>query len=151
MHSAPAVSYPVGRSSFYCAVLAGLHGLGACVLLAWAVNTDTPRLGHLLGGLLWLSSLVLALWSWRHTPSGTLTWDGQQWIWTLGDLSHPVTLRVTLDLQHLMLMQLRAQDASTQWVCLARSAAPARWRACRRAVFARQPVQPTADADWVAP
>jgi len=151
MHSAPAVSYPVGRSSFYGAVLAGLHGLGACVLIAWVMAADTPRLGHVLGGLLCLSSLAVAGWSWRHVPNGTLTWDGQHWIWTQDDLSRPVTPRVTLDLQHLMLMQLCSSDAPPLWVWLERSAAPARWRACRRCVFAPQPAQPGADADWVAP
>ena len=151
MHSAPAVSYPVGRSSFYGVVLAGLHVLGACVLLAWTVSADTPRLGQLLGAVLWSGSLVLAWWSWWHTPRGTLTWDGQHWLWTLGDLSHPVTPLVTLDLQHLMLLQLRAQDVPTQWVWLERSVAPARWRPCRRAVFARQSASQATDIDWVAP
>jgi toxin CptA len=151
MHSAPAVSYPVGRSSFYGALLVGIHVIGASVLVAWVVTSDALGLGHALVWLLWLTSVVVALLSWLRSPTGTLTWDGQHWIWSGGDGSHPVTLLVTLDIQNLMLMHLHSSEAPKLWVWLERRSAPTRWRACRRAVFARQPTDQARDADWVAP
>lgn len=151
MHSAPAVSYPVGRSFFYGALLVGVHGLGASVLVAWVVAADAPGLSHWVSWLFWLASVAMAMLSWRRSPTGTLTWDGQHWIWAGGDVSHPVTLSVTLDIQNLMLMHLRASEAPKLWVWLERRSAPTRWRACRRAVFARQPADQARDADWVSP
>jgi len=151
MHSAPAVSYPVGRSSFYGTLLLGIHLIGASVLSAWAAVSDAPGLGHVAAFALWLTSASLSMWSWRRAPAGALTWDGQHWLWTGGDLSHPVALSVALDLQSLMLIQLCSSEAPSLWVWLERRAAPARWRPCRRAVFARQPVDQAHDADWVAP
>jgi toxin CptA len=151
MHSAPAVSYPVGRSSFYGTLLVGIHVIGGSVLLAWAVVSDVLGLGHVAAFALWLASAALAMWSWRRAPAGALTWDGQHWLWTSGDLSHPVVLSVALDLQSLMLIQLCSSEAPSLWVWLERRAAPARWRPCRRAVFARRPGDPARDADRVAP
>lgn len=151
MHSAPAVSYPVGRSSFYGALLIGIHVIGASVLLAWVVAVDAPGLGQALAGMLWLASVAVAILSWWRSATGTLTWDGQHWIWAGGDGSHPVSLFVTLDIQNLMLMHLRASEVPKLWVWLERRSAPTRWRACRRAVFARQPADQARDADWVAP
>jgi hypothetical protein len=150
MHSAPAVSYPVGRSFFYGALLVGIHVIGASVLLAWVVASDAPRLGQVLGGMLWLASVAVAMLSWWRSPTGTLTWDGQHWIWADGEESHPVTLSVTLDIQNLMLMYLGASEVPKLWVWLERRSAPTRWRAYRRAVFARQPADQARDVDWVA-
>jgi len=151
MHSAPAVSYPVGRSSFYGSLLVGVHVIGASVLSAWVVTSDVPGLEHVAAFAIWLASAALAVWSWWRARTGALTWDGQHWFWTDGDRSHPVILSVALDLQRLMLMQLHSSEASSLWIWLERRAMPARWRPCRCAVFARQPVDQAHDADWAAP
>jgi len=151
MHSAPAVSYPVGRSSFYAAFMLGLHGLSAGIWVAWGMVSDAFGLGHLAVLALWIISAAVAVWAWLRSPTGSLIWDGQHWIWASGELSRTVALSVTLDLQRLMLMQLRSSDAPPLWLWLERGAAPARWRPWRRAVFARQKQSQTRDADWVAP
>jgi len=150
MHSAPAVSYPVGRSFFYATLMLGLHGLSAGVLVAWAGVSDAVGLGHVAVLLLWFISAAAAATSWWRSPAGALIWDGQHWAWVSGDQSRPVAVSVTLDLQNIMLMQLLSSEAPILWLWLERQAAPQRWRAYRRAVFARQTANQARDADRVA-
>ena len=151
MHSAPAVSYPVGRSYFYLALLVGVLAMGACSLITWSVVSDALGLRHVVAMLLWLTGVGVALLSWLRAPTGAITWDGQNWIWTCQGSAHPVVLCVTMDLQIVMLMHLKSSVAPSQWVWLERQVAAGRWLACRRAVFARQPADRARDADWVAP
>jgi hypothetical protein len=151
MHSAPAVSYPVGRSYFYLALLVGVLAMGACSLIAWGIVSDALGLRHLAAMLLWLTAVGVALLSWLRTPTGVITWDGQNWIWTCQDSALPVALCVTMDLQIVMLMRLQSSVAPSHWVWLERRVVPGRWLACRRAVFGRQPPDRARDADLVAP
>ncbi len=46
MHSAPAVSYPVGRSHFHAVLLIGVLTVGAGSLIAWIAQSDAVSLRH---------------------------------------------------------------------------------------------------------
>lgn len=149
MYSAPAVSYPVGRSHFYGQVLAGALLLGGFSLVTWIMQSDTYASKHLAAVACWLGSAAVAVVAWLRSPSGLLTWDGQNWTWTSGSVSRQVALRVTLDSQNILLLQWRATGAANGWVWLERRTAPTRWLPLRRAVFAPPAANVVRDADQV--
>jgi len=151
MHSAPAVSYPVGRCRFQGFVLAGLLVTGACALVAWAVQSEASAARQLGAALLWLLCALIAVRSWLRSPSGLLTWDGQLWHWAGSGEPHPVALCMTFDSQTTLLLHLQAAHAPSIWVWLEQRAAPLRWLACRRAVFGPKPPATAADSAGVAP
>ena len=78
MHNAPAVTYPVGRSS-----IQGLLGLmiwllGVAAILAWAAAS--PSAGRLaVASGLSVVVAVLAAIAWWRTPAGELQWNAQAW------------------------------------------------------------------------
>lgn len=151
MHSAPSVSYPVRRSHFYGQVLAGALLLGGLSLAAWIMQSDTYALQHLAAAACWLGSATVAVVTWLRSPTGLLTWDGQNWTWTSGLESRQVVLSVTLDSQSTLLLHWRVTGASNGWVWLERRTAPTRWLPLRRAVFAPRATSAIRDAGGVLP
>lgn len=149
MHSAPSVSYPVGRSHFYGRVLVGALVLGGFSLAAWIMQSDTYALKHLAAAAWWLGSATAAVVTWLRSPNGLLTWDGQSWTWTSGLVSRQVVLSVKLDSQSTLLLHWRVIGASNGWIWLERRTAPTRWLPLRRAVFAPPAANPIRDADHV--
>ena len=149
MYSAPAVSYPVGRSHFYGQLLVGALVLGCCSLALWIMQSDACVFRHLAVAALWLGSATVAVVAWLRSPHGLLTWDGQNWTWTCRDVSREVVVSVTLDSQSTLLLHLRVTGASDGWVWLERRIAPTRWLPLRRAVFAPRATNATRDADGV--
>ena len=151
MHSAPAVTYPVGRCRFHAGLLAGLLVLGAGVLVTWVQHSDAIALRHAAAGVLWLVCALAALRLWWRSPIGSLTWDGQLWTWAGEGASYPVALRMTLDTQTALLLRLQPDGAPSLWVWLEQRRAPTRWLACRRAVFGPKSAATVTDPGWVAP
>ena len=151
MHSAPAVTYPVGRCRFHAGLLTGLLVMGAGVLAAWAYHTDAIGLRHGAAALLWLVCAMVAGRLWWRSPTGSLTWEGQFWIWAGEGAPYPVALGMALDSQKVLLLRLQVDDAPSLWVWLEQRRAPARWLACRRAVFGPTPPATATDPGWVAP
>lgn len=140
MHSAPAVSYPVGRSRFHAACLLLTATLGAATLLAWTLQADQANLRHGVSALLWLLCTALAVRHWQTTPTGLLCWDGTAWRWTCADETLPVSIEVTLDVQTVLLLRLEASSARhSGWVWPQQSTAPHHWLALRRAVHDLRP------------
>lgn len=137
MHSAPAVSYPVGRSRFQ-GLLVGLIGMmGAVLGLLWRQQADLASWRQVLFFMTLLGACVLAFEAWRRSPLGTLRWDGQAWSWACGE--PPVCGRVSvhLDLQFCMVLRLRTDSGRQIWLWPERRTALERWNPLRRAVFAR--------------
>ncbi len=137
MHSAPAVSYPVGRSHFqgYLIVLVAL--CGAVLLVAWVAQADTVGARHVGIAVLYL---LLTLWSvrqWLRVVGGTLAWDGLCWTWTMAGEAVVVVPAVTLDSQSGLLLCLHPQTGRCYWVWPERRLASTRWLAFRRAVFGK--------------
>nr|WP_116605868.1 hypothetical protein [uncultured Albidiferax sp.] len=135
MHSAPSVSYPVGRSRFLAHVQLVLWLLGAATVAAWCAQVD------MLG---WRQALALAslvctgafAWrGWRRMPVGGLYWDGQQWFWTGAGEPLAVTLQLHLDWQRYMLLSCQPPGAALRWCWVEQASQPQRWRDLRRAVY----------------
>ena len=135
MHSAPAVSYPVGRSRFQ----EGLVALGCLAgVLAGALWYFEASPG---GWRPWLFAATLAgaslaaLQSVRRCPRGILRWDGQAWSWTGDGGPACGILMVHLDLQFCLVLSLRPEVGRRRWLWPQRRSDAPRWRDLRRAVF----------------
>lgn len=157
MHSAPAVSFPVGRSRFYAWFLGTAWLAGAAACAYWGAVMDA-------GG--WRHGLALAMpviagvsagvsWSsWQRQMGGTLRWDGLRWRMEMPaaksamapvseqasapaltpQLSLPGELAVHLDFQSFLLLSLHFDNGGIRWLWLDQSANPAFWQPLRRAV-----------------
>lgn len=146
MHnSAPAVSYPVGRSRFEGHMVLLMVGLTAAVCWTWQAQAGWGWRQGLMASLM----LPCGIMAWRHwwrTPAGQLNWDGQAWAWPHADAGSSGRAVVILDLQDKVLVQLPGDRARpTAWVWLEQWRAPADWSALRRAlVFGGQNPRVTA-------
>ena len=135
MHSAPAVSYPVGRSRFQGWLVLGL-GLGASVTgMLWLRQVDVVGWHQWLFFGVLLGACVAAVLAWRRSAQGSLRWDGQAWHWNGADASIPVLLTVHLDGQFVLLLRLRTDSAQSLWVWPERRVDGVHWNALRRAVY----------------
>ena len=88
-----------------------------------------------------------AFLGWRRSPVGSLAWDGQDWRWeSTGYLSGVARqqLSVLADFQSLLLLRIENEAHASLWLLLERKTFPARWMDLRRAVFAAQPSQTSA-------
>lgn len=141
MQSAPAVSYPVGRSRFHAGLLAGLVVAVVLVLMVWLSQAQVLGMRHMGAVLLGLVTTGFAANRWWHSPTGALAWDGAVWSWSRQSVSEPVVPEVSLDLQMHMLLYLKsAVTRRGIWVWVDRQALPQRWRVFRQAIFAKSPL-----------
>ncbi len=136
MHNAPAVTYPVGRSSIQGALGLVLWLLGLAAIIAWALTWPDARLVAAAASLC-AAAAALAAVAWWRTEAGDLQWDGDDWQLRLrgrADGGKPV---VALDLQVCLLLRWNGVDSAGGWLWLDRASAPARWDDLRRAVYSR--------------
>jgi toxin CptA len=146
MHSAPAVSFPVGPSRAARLLLSMLWLAGALGAVCFVGDLDV-RAFLLLGSVLLAGGLA-----WRfggHRQVGLLRFDGQYWSWSWsgqGALQVAARVQVGLDLQVLMLLRLVEAGRSQRWLWLERRTDPSRWTALRRAVYSRAPTPAADDA-----
>lgn len=144
MHSAPSVSYPVGRSRAWRLSLALVWLAGASLTLFWCCRVDDPGWRQWLAVACVLAGAGVAVAAWRASPVGVLHWDGAGWIWQgragAGSGAAPAgaMLVVHLDLQRRLLLRLHCEGGARRWLWLEQRRAPARWGDLRRAVFARR-------------
>jgi len=145
MHSAPSVTYPVGRSRFAGALLALAWLLGAAAAGLWWLQSPSPgwRLGAL--GFVLAAAGAFAAWGWWHGAQGTLAWDGQSWSWSGDPDGHDSVLEVGLDLQRWLLLRWKSGNAS-HWLWLERTGRLERWDDLRRAVYSRARLDALPDA-----
>ena len=138
MHSAPAVSYPMGRSRFHGLAILFFAVAGALVMLLWMGSSDRLQWPHAVAALLWLLGISTALWRWYCMPAGLLIWDTQAWVWSVDDQPRTVRPEVALDFQSWMLLRLHSSATwLDSWVWPAHQDAPLQWQALRRALFCR--------------
>ncbi|MDP3700793.1 MAG: hypothetical protein Q8R72_07800 [Hylemonella sp.] len=149
MHSAPAVSYPVGRSNVRRVGILLPWLLGALTCIAWALQSERLTSVHGLAVLFALSGAVLAHAELRRPEEGLLAWDGQSWSWEAQGRRHDGKVRARLDWQHGLLLEFLPLDGRGFWLWPERQMAPLMWISLRRAVYApvaatRNPSEPRA-------
>lgn len=138
MHAAPSVNYPVGRSRFAGALLAGAWLLGTLALLAWTLQAQSPGWRQLAASLLLAGCGVAALAGWWRSPAGILAWDGAGWRWTAtGRPDEAGQPELALDLQSHLLLRWTPAAGQRRWLWAMRDAAPSHWNALRRAIYSR--------------
>jgi len=136
MHNAPAVTYPVGRSSIQGVLGLVLWLAGAAATTAWAVTTPHALLAAA-AACVCIAVAGLAAVSWWRSPTGELHWSCDGWQLDLQGqplCGEPV---VALDLQASLLLRWRASPGAGGWLWLDRASAPGRWDDLRRAVYSR--------------
>ena len=149
MHKAPTVDYPVGPSRFQNLALLVLWLCVAGVDVLWWFQSDRIDWRPLAGFVVTLVAGLIAFRAWQARNTGTLQWDGQSWWWDGGGTRVSGALKPRLDLQGVLLLDFCAHARSRKWLWLERQAAPLRWSALRRAVYAPAPVDLGAtDGDW---
>lgn len=136
MHNAPAVTYPVGRSSIQGALGLALWLPGTAATVAWALTSPGLR-SVALAACLNLAVGALAAASWWRTRPGELQWDGGRWQLDRCGHARDGQARVVMDLQACVLLHWRADHGAGDWLWLDRASAPARWDDLRRAVYSR--------------
>ncbi|CAN5901005.1 hypothetical protein BH11PSE13_BH11PSE13_02090 [soil metagenome] len=137
MHSAPSVSYPVGRSRDASRLLGALWAIGACC--AGAALYPFAHMGW--RQALLMASVVTTAMAARRTLGPALAvdlvFDGQDWSLSGQHVRKVARLSVVLDMQSLMLVRLDEPAQRARWLWLERRARPERWQDLRRAVFSR--------------
>jgi toxin CptA len=136
MHSAPSVSYPVGRSRFAAALLLGPWVLGLATCIAWRLQSPASGFRPVATAVILVLVGALAAVSWWRMPEGTLAWDQEQWQWPGGNAGSGTIPVVSLDLQHCLLLRWGAGRGAT-WLWLERATRPEQWADLRRAVYSR--------------
>lgn len=138
MHSAPAVTYPVGRSRCHGRLL-GVTGLASVLLgLLWRYQGDPGAWRQALFGLSLLGVQLVAAQVWYCWPPASLHWDGQSWHWSDVQATACGTVTPHIDMQSCMVLSLRTDKGDRLWLWPERSRDPAHWHALRRAVFAHR-------------
>jgi hypothetical protein len=137
MHSAPAVSYPVGRSHFQALFLTFTVLLALATGVCWLASALWDWRQGLMAAALCLS--VLFAWqAWRQTPQGTLVWDGDTWCFSGEQSSVVGAMSVSLDLQFVLLLRLTPLNGRALWLWGERKRHELLWLPLRRAVFSRR-------------
>ncbi len=135
MHSAPSVSYPVGRSRFYATALLVTSIVGLAAGWLWRQQAEPVAWQQFLFAAVWLGSSGVAIQGWRGSVSGVLQWDGHDWHWVVGASTSIGQLQVQLDLQRYLLLRLRGASGQATWLWLERGVDARLWDALRRAAF----------------
>ena len=136
MHNAPAVTYPVGRSSIQGMIGLALWLLGALSVAAWSMTS--PEVWRVAGAAgLTVGVAMLSGVSWWRSRTGLLQWNADGWQLQLGGHWGDGQPSVALDLQRCLVLRWRASRGTGNWLWLDRASAPAHWDDLRRAVYSR--------------
>jgi hypothetical protein len=134
MHSAPSVSFPVGRSRIARRLLWCIWALGAAALVAWCVQFNgSPLRTAVLAAVLLLAAAAARQAS-RLGEGAFLEWNGQHWSCRGSATLGSAAATVHLDLQSLMLVRLQEAGRRAVWFWAERNFLPARWLDLRRAL-----------------
>ena len=145
MHSAPSVSFPVGRSRLASRLVWAAWGLGAAVLAAWCFQFEGAA-----WRTAWLASAVLlagvaAAQAARLGEGARLQWNGQHWSCEGAVRLHSAVATLHLDLQSLMLVRVEEAGRGAAWLWVERASCPPRWLDLRRALHASAAARETQD------
>ena len=146
MHSAPSVSYPVGRCRFAGGLMLAAWLAGALAIAAWVGALPASGARQAFGAATLLVAGLAAGASWRRQPSGLLAWDGAGWRWADGSGERAGRVAVALDLQSWLLLRWQGESSGGLWLWLERGREPQAWNALRRAVYSRARIATPAGA-----
>lgn len=142
MSRAPSVSYPVDCGPAVPVLLATVWALAAVLNLAWLQAAGSGDSAPWWG----LGSVALAtpglLLYWRRVPTGELSWDGEQWLWTSKAYPTGVDLKwpqIVLDLQGFVIVHTRNSAGAGWTLWLEARSNPAAWHGLRLALYSRPP------------
>lgn len=136
MHSAPSVSFPVGRSRLAPRLVWAAWGIGVAMLAAWCAQFDgAPWRTALLASAVLLAA-VAALRAARLGEGIRIHWNGQHWSCDGAVRFDSAVATVHLDLQSLMLVRVHEAGRGAAWLWAERAAFPTRWLDLRRALHA---------------
>ena len=138
MHSAPAVSYPVGRSRFALLLAAVAWLAGVAGVVAWRMQVPASLTESLVVAFAVVAGGAAAFHGWARSPTGTLSWDGADWTWSAAAGAEAGSVQAVLDIQRVMLLRWNAGRV-TRWLWLERAMRPSSWDDVRRAVYSRVP------------
>lgn len=142
MHSAPSVSYPVGRCAFQRQLCLFLMLVTTAVLGVWSLNQGFTR-GWCVAALLAVLGGFFGAWSLRFVAK--LTWSGQ--LWCLHDRSDGMpdvfgNVEVILDSQKTLLVRWQPTSdklfTPSVWLWLGAEQSNSRWQDLRCAVYQRK-------------
>ena len=136
VNSAPAVRYPVGRSSFQGRFLLVSGVVGLMIGGLWIHTVAAIGGAQLVYFVGFSVVLAMAGYAWRHTDTGFLAWGGESWVWTTGSLSTTGSMVIHFDIQSLMVATLTDEQGRSVWLWLEQTSDPVCWRALRRAIYA---------------
>ncbi len=136
MHNAPAVTYPVGRSSIQGVVGLALWLLGLAAIAAWGLALHDWKLAAA-GASLSVAVAVPAAAGWWRTSPGELQWHCGVWHFCCNGQATEGRPAVVMDLQACMLLRWQPIQGTPLWLWPQRSGVPVRWDDLRRAVYSR--------------
>ncbi len=138
MHSAPSVSYPVGRSPFAAWATALVAGAGLLVSTVWSLQAGAFGWRQAAAFALVFACAAFAHGAWRRSHTGVLQWDGLRWLWhDEGARTEDGRPEIALDLQSRLLLRWLPEGGGVRWLWVERQSAPSHWDALRRAVYSR--------------
>lgn len=140
MHSAPSVSYPVGRCRFAAGLAGAVWLLGCGTTLVWALLVQAPSWRQAAAALLVLEGGLVALIGWLRAPAGHLIWQGS-WTWRAHEREMVGRVRIIMDLQRYVLVRWNSETGDGLWFWLDRGLDPAQWGALRRALYSRAKIE----------
>jgi hypothetical protein len=133
MHLPPAVSYRVVRSRWHFYLWCALTSLAVAATACYWIQQDALSRSLGLAGIV-IVSAVGSFLAWRSSPAGLLHWDGIQWLWPGFGESPVQSVELCLDLQFMVLLQLKSAAGKTIWLFIEESGDDAMWLALRRAI-----------------
>ena len=136
MHSAPSVSFPVGRSRFAARPVWAAWGLGMALLAAWSFQFDGARWRTALLASAVLLAAEAARRAARLGEGMRLEWNGRHWSCDGAVRLGSAVATVHLDLQSLMLVRVDEVGRGAAWLWVERASFPQRWLDLRRALHA---------------
>ncbi len=136
MHTAPSVSFPVGRSRFAAGLLLLIWLVAALAIGLWWTQVQTSGWRAGAATLLLAGVGISAALNWAHAPAGALVWDGYVWRWDVQGTLEEGEPEVSVDLQRWLLLRWTSEQR-VRWLWLEQARGVERWGDVRRAVYSR--------------
>ena len=136
MHAPPPVTVSVGRSRNLAVLLLVLGATALLLWISWVSQAGFRDWRVALHAVLVVLTAGVLGGYWLRQPTGTLTWDGEDWSWLAGRAGSGqlryARIEVCVDWQNGQLLRFSQRD-QVLWLWLDSSMAAERWEDLRRA------------------